>query len=192
MSRSEDTAFYIPDINDHLLYLMFKKALTPSLAGYFVEQTRQKLGIAQLKITPSAINHLDQYNWPGNVRELEHVISRAALKARARQRTKAIVSIDKVDCGSLVTLGSASVEATATATATKGEPSLVADSRINLALKAETENFQRQLISTILKEEGGNWAATARRLSTDRANLNRIAKRLNIKVVKNVECNLDP
>ncbi|WP_160173524.1 hypothetical protein [Thalassotalea sp. ND16A] len=37
-----------------------------------------------------------------------------------------------------------------------------------------------------LKAENGNWAAAARRLSTDRANLNRIAKRLDIKIIKSV------
>ena len=60
------------------------------------------------------------------------------------------------------------------------------EQRANLNLKGETESFQKQLISRILTEEEGNWAAAARRLSTDRANLNRIAKRLNIKVVKSV------
>ncbi|MEY8253324.1 MAG: nitric oxide reductase transcription regulator, partial [Colwellia sp.] len=62
--------------------------------------------------------------------------------------------------------------------------SSIVEQHANLNLKVETESFQKQLISRILKEEDGNWAAAARRLSTDRANLNRIAKRLNIKVVK--------
>ncbi|KGJ86932.1 nitric oxide reductase transcriptional regulator NorR [Colwellia psychrerythraea] len=152
------------------------------LAGYFVEQTRRKLGIPQLKITEQAVVHLTQYNWPGNVRELEHVVSRATLKARARQRDKAIISIDKVDCGSLNTLGE---ELPKEFTAETGS-SANNEQQVHLNLKTETETFQKDLISRILKEEDGNWAAAARRLSTDRANLNRIAKRLNIKVVKSV------
>lgn len=152
------------------------------LAGYFVEQTRQKLGIRQLKITPPAVSHLEQYNWPGNVRELEHVISRAALKARARQRTKAIISIEKDDCGSLISMATDR----AAPRKTVNEVPSHCDVSACMPLKVETENFQRQLISRVLTEESGNWAAAARRLSTDRANLNRIAKRLNIKVVKTV------
>ena len=152
------------------------------LAGYFVEQTRRKLAIVQLKITEQAIVHLSQYNWPGNVRELEHVVSRATLKARARQLGKKIISIEQEDCGVLKR------------TDTEEVFELVADNEddstpvsvTNFHLKAETESFQKQLISRVLKEEEGNWAAAARRLSTDRANLNRIAKRLNIKVVKKV------
>lgn len=152
------------------------------LAGYFVEQTRRKLGIAQLKITEQAVAHLTQYNWPGNVRELEHVVSRATLKARARQRDKAIISIGKVDCGTLNAVG---VELPIELISSNGLSS-IAEQQANLNLKVETESFQKELISRILKEEEGNWAAAARRLSTDRANLNRIAKRLHIKVVKSV------
>ncbi|WP_057830393.1 nitric oxide reductase transcriptional regulator NorR [Colwellia sp. TT2012] len=153
------------------------------LAGYFIEQTRRKLGITQLKITEPAIAHLTQYDWPGNVRELEHVVSRATLKARARQRGKVIIVIEPEDCGAL----NASGVALPIDLIAENGLSLSVDKQTNqLPLKVETENFQRQLISRVLKEEEGNWAAAARRLSTDRANLNRIAKRLNIKVVKSV------
>ncbi|MCJ8320469.1 MAG: nitric oxide reductase transcriptional regulator NorR [Colwellia sp.] len=156
------------------------------LTGYFIEQTRRKLGIVQLKITEQAIGHLIQYNWPGNVRELEHVISRATLKAQARQRDKSIISIEQVDCGSLISLGTDNASIINVGDVDDKDCPTLFDKKINLNLKAETENFQRQLISRVLKEEESNWAATARRLSTDRANLNRIAKRLNIKVIKSV------
>jgi len=152
------------------------------LTGYFVEQTRRKLGISQLRITEQAIAHLTQYNWPGNVRELEHVVSRATLKARARQPNKVIISIEQEDCGSLNSVG---VDSSNKPIEVNGLVSVL-DKQDHLNLKADTDNFQRQLISRVLKEEGSNWAAAARRLSTDRANLNRIAKRLNIKVVKSV------
>jgi len=156
------------------------------LSGYFVEQTRRKLGLGQLKITAEAISHLEQYNWPGNVRELEHVISRAALKARARQKDKAIIAIEKQDCGSLVNLqlNELSNQHTVEVSSNKNTEKITEAALLNL--RDETEQFQRQLIRNVLTEEHGNWAATARRLSTDRANLNRIAKRLDIKVVKSI------
>ncbi len=156
------------------------------LSGYFVEQTRRKLGLGQLKITAEAVSHLEQYNWPGNVRELEHVISRAALKARARQKDKAIIAIEKQDCGSLVNLqlNELSHQYTAEVGSNKNTEKIAEVALLNL--RDETEQFQRQLIRNVLTEEHGNWAATARRLSTDRANLNRIAKRLDIKVVKSI------
>jgi anaerobic nitric oxide reductase transcription regulator len=152
------------------------------LSGYFVEQTKRKLGLGQLKITADAISHLEQYNWPGNVRELEHVISRAALKARARQKDKAIIAIEKEDCGSLANLQSNEANNQNYVEKTSGRTTEAGF----VNLRDETEQFQRQLIRNVLTEEHGNWAATARRLSTDRANLNRIAKRLDIKVIKSV------
>ena len=149
------------------------------LSGYFVEHTRQKLGIPQLKITADAITHLEQYSWPGNVRELEHVISRAALKAKARQMDRKIISIESADCGSL------SMNKNEKLTATNA-PVLMSSEFATINLREETDRFQRQLIRQTLTQEDGNWAAAARKLSMDRANLNRIAKRLNIQVVKTV------
>jgi anaerobic nitric oxide reductase transcription regulator len=55
-----------------------------------------------------------------------------------------------------------------------------------VSLRAATEAFQKKLITGYLDQEKGNWAAAARRLGTDRANLNRMAKRLGIHVVKSV------
>ena len=115
-------------------------------------------------------------------RELEHVISRAVLKARARQKDRAIIAIEKQDCGSLVNLQLNDINNQHIIEKSAGKISEAGF----LNLRDETEQFQRQLIRNVLTEEQGNWAATARRLSTDRANLNRIAKRLNIKVVKSI------
>lgn len=149
------------------------------LSGYFVEQTKKKLGISQLKLTAQAITHLEQYNWPGNVRELEHVISRAALKARSRQKHKTIIAIDRDDCGALHTVSNDKLTPS-------NEVALTNKTAIGINLREETDHFQRQLIKNALTQTAGNWAAAARSLSIDRANLNRIAKRLNIQVVKSV------
>ncbi len=159
------------------------------LSGYFVEQTRRKLGIQQLKLSVEAIAHLEQYKWPGNVRELEHVISRAALKARARQKGKAIIAINQADCGSLVNIqvddniepSPVNTElSSAHASTNTGLPE-------GYSLREATEQFQRSIIIDALEQNKGSWAAAARVLSTDRANLNRMAKRLNIQVVKHVQ-----
>jgi anaerobic nitric oxide reductase transcription regulator len=146
------------------------------LAGYFVEQVRRKLGVGQLKLSREALNLLEAYGWPGNVRELEHIVSRAALKASARQRDKAIVSISASDCGELSLLDQ------------HLEPLQPDSSALteDVSLRAATEAFQKKLITGYLDQEKGNWAAAARRLGTDRANLNRMAKRLGIHVVKSV------
>ncbi|NQZ83208.1 MAG: nitric oxide reductase transcription regulator, partial [Colwellia sp.] len=152
------------------------------LSGFFIEQTKRKLGLKQLKINSAAIHYLEGYDWPGNVRELEHVISRAALKAKAKQKSAAIIVIGVNDLGALVSESSINLE-----DKTNIEPSSAIEPiLLDRSLKEATNHFQRQLIITVLEQEHSNWAAAARRLNTDRANLNRLAKRLNIKVVKQV------
>ena len=146
------------------------------LAGYFVEHVRRRLGVGQLKLSQGALDLLEAYGWPGNVRELEHIVSRAALKASARQRDKAIVSISAADCGELSLLDEQVSQPMLTGTSVREE----------VNLRSATEAFQKQLIMRFLQQEQGNWAATARQLGTDRANLNRMAKRLGIEVVKSI------
>ena len=150
------------------------------LVGYFLEQNRRKIGLKQLKIDTAALTALSSYDWPGNVRELEHVISRSALKARARGNSAHLVVIQRQDCGLLSSDKTSSAAKTAsTALAVQREPIAV-----DMPLREATDNFQRQLIVQALEESSGNWAQAARVLKVDRANLARIAKRLAIKQVK--------
>jgi anaerobic nitric oxide reductase transcription regulator len=48
-------------------------------------------------------------------------------------------------------------------------------------LREATKNFQRQVIKSTLDKNGGNWAAAARELGTNRSNLHNLATRLNIR-----------
>jgi len=147
------------------------------LVGYFLEQNRRKIGLEQLKIHTAALADLSRYDWPGNVRELEHIISRSALKARARSDSSQWVVIERQDCGLL-----SSDRAVSTAKATPvAPPQAVA---VDTSLREATDNFQHQLIVQALRDSNGNWAQAARVLKVDRANLARIAKRLSITQIK--------
>ena len=140
------------------------------LAGYFIEQTRRKLGVRQLKLSPAAAQALQSAAWPGNVRELEHVVSRAALKASGRDGRHGILTMQASDLA---------LTAAAAAQASPVEKSMPLPSA---DLKTATEVFQRQLIQQTLAQTNCNWAEAARRLQLDRANLQRLAKRLGMKV----------
>ena len=48
-------------------------------------------------------------------------------------------------------------------------------------LREATEEFQRETIRQALAQNHHNWAASARMLETDVANLHRLAKRLGLK-----------
>ncbi|MBJ3815595.1 nitric oxide reductase transcriptional regulator NorR [Shimwellia pseudoproteus] len=151
------------------------------LAGYFCEQCRNKLGLDSVVLSQDAADHLQQYRWPGNVRELEHAIYRGTIIARAAQPGRNVV------------LSAAHLPLAATAS--PGEPLSLPNSNapdINTAgsltpgnsaasLRDATDAFQRQLIQATLDNHQHNWAASARALHTDVANLHRLAKRLGMK-----------
>ncbi|MGB6190597.1 MAG: nitric oxide reductase transcription regulator, partial [Aeromonas molluscorum] len=50
-----------------------------------------------------------------------------------------------------------------------------------MGLRTATDAFQFQLIEQTLAAQHGNWAATARALEMDGANLHRLARRLGLK-----------
>jgi anaerobic nitric oxide reductase transcription regulator len=153
------------------------------LTGFFIEKTKRKLGIKQLKTSTEVLDYLSIYNWPGNIRELEHLLSRAALKAFARQKDKDIVKITLNDCDELS-------NTTLLTNTNSSQPSINASTKrigySSINLRHEVDEFQKQLITQVLTQEKGSWSLAAKRLSTDRANLSRLAKRLNIKIIKTV------
>ena len=140
------------------------------LAGYFLEENRARLGLRSLRLTPAAQTSLLAYNWPGNVRELEHLIGRAALKALAGCNARPrILSIDSPH------LDLPQVHDKQTETSVESPPPTQ-----NMPLREAIDTFQKQLISEALHRHQHKWAATARELGIDRANLIRLAKRLGL------------
>ncbi|RJG42111.1 nitric oxide reductase transcriptional regulator NorR [Motilimonas pumila] len=148
------------------------------LAGFFLERAKRQLGAQQLRLATPACQQLNHYHWPGNVRELEHVINRGALKALARQGHDDIVTISAADCGPLNAVSASPIE-DAPGSAVKASATSA-----SVGLKVATETFQRTLIADTLRQHDYNWSAAARALSTDRANLTRLAKRLGLNITK--------
>ena len=138
------------------------------LAGYFCERVRQRTGLAGVAISPGARGYLLAHGWPGNVRELEHAIHRAVVMAAA------------AGGGEDVVLEAQHFPAAA-ASAPAIQPQLGDRAEGNVGLREATEAFQRQTITRALQQSGNNWAAAARALSLDVANLHRLARRLGLK-----------
>ena len=49
------------------------------LARFFIKRFSKILGIPELRLDPSTLEYLQNYNWPGNVRELENALEHAAV-----------------------------------------------------------------------------------------------------------------
>jgi anaerobic nitric oxide reductase transcription regulator len=155
------------------------------LAGFFLEENRVRLGLSGLRLTADAQAALLSYAWPGNVRELEHLLSRSVLKALARQgRRPRILSLSETDIdlprtGPAFGLDddAADVDPDADSDALSRPP--IVDPAVGL--RAAVDDYERRMILDALARHGHNWASAARALGLDRANLNRLAKRLGIK-----------
>ena len=135
-----------------------------ALAGYFLDAARHKLGVPRLDLHPLALAALAAYDWPGNVRELEHLLLRASLKAVQRDGERALLCPD--DLALPVAL----------------QPELATESAVvelpSMGLREAVDAYQRQIIVAALARHGGNWTQAAQQLGLDRANLQRLAKRL--------------
>lgn len=142
------------------------------LAGFFLENNRAQLGLRSLRLSQDAQAALLGYDWPGNVRELEHLIGRAGLKARVSQPDRPrILTLTAAD----LALPSSGTPAQMNETVVEELPAAVGD------LRAAVDVYQQRLVTAALERNEGNWAAAARELGLDRANLLRLAKRLGIK-----------
>ena len=137
------------------------------LAGYFCEQCRVRMGLAQVILSEATRGRLLAWSWPGNVRELEHAIHRAVVLARATQAGNEVV---------LEPQHFQFAEETPALPTVTPQPSVGA-----VSLREATEAFQREAIARALADNRRNWAAAARALELDVANLHRLAKRLGLK-----------
>jgi anaerobic nitric oxide reductase transcription regulator len=142
------------------------------LAGFFIEENRSRLGLLSIRLSADAQAALLRYPWPGNVRELEHLIGRSALKALATNRERRrILTLTAAD----LALSARISEEDDAAPDHAAPPSAERDFR------SAVTAFERNMVLDALARQNQNWAAVARELGLDRANLNRLAKRLGLK-----------
>jgi anaerobic nitric oxide reductase transcription regulator len=142
------------------------------LAGYFLEENRARLGLTSLRLSADAQRALLDYPWPGNIRELEHLVGRSALRALAAHKTRP----------GILTLDAAALELHAPETAAQPGAAVPEQGGQAQALSLREQcSYERRLVDQSLQRHDGNFAATARELGLDRANLNRLARRLGLR-----------
>lgn len=142
-----------------------------TLAGFFLEETRSRSGGSSVRLDAAAQAALLSYHWPGNVRELKHVLGRALIKARARQ----------TDRNRIITIGADELALTTGTPANDLHTEAAITPDVPSAGLAEARaDYERSLIRTALEQGQHSWAAAARLLKMDRANLVRLAKRLGV------------
>jgi anaerobic nitric oxide reductase transcription regulator len=147
------------------------------LAGYFLERLRSQFGLDGLRLEGDAQAALLAYAWPGNVRELEHAMRRAVLHALRRSRPAGkILRIAAQDFA--LTPGAALGGPLAAPEESPIHPPATAP--LATGLRGAVAQYERALVQQALQAHGYRWAPAARALQMDRANLQRLAKRLGI------------
>jgi len=81
----EDLFYRLNVISIHVPPLRERKDDIPLLVKAFIRRCCLEMNKELVKITPSALKLLMDYNWPGNVRELENVIERALVIGRDKE-----------------------------------------------------------------------------------------------------------
>jgi len=157
----EDLLFRLEVVPIHVAPLRERLGDVPLLVRHALERLRNRQGIETPSLSEGAIRLLQEHRWPGNVRELLNVIERLAIVHGGGL-------IGESEVRAVLGSGSLTVEA----------PS---PSQTGGGLKDRLEEYERTLITAALDESGGNVAAAARRLSTDRGNLYRRMRRLGLR-----------
>ena len=130
----------------------------PLLVEHFLGLLAEEYGQAPRKMAPAGLQKLQEYHWPGNIRELRNLIERLIIMSPS-------VLIEAAD----IPLGAAETP----------EPGFQA---VTGSLKEAREAFERDLISTRLREHGFNVTRTAGALGIERSNLHRKIKAYGIKL----------
>ena len=126
----------------------------PLLAGEFLGRFDPS---GQTRLSAAALAHLGTLSYRGNVRQLKNLIERLTILHQGRE-----IDIDAV-------------------TEQMGRRAPIEDVKPNLSLAEQMSLFEKRLIEKTLQETRGNISEAARRLQTDRANLSRKVKELDLK-----------
>jgi two-component system nitrogen regulation response regulator NtrX len=137
----------------------------PQLVRHFSALYRARSGRPAPTWSAGALEVFIRYRWPGNVRELANIVERLAiLHAGSEVLPEHVQAVVPVNGG-------------AAAVAKGPLPDAAA---LEQPLSDMLDEYERTLITRALSVAGGNVAEAARRLKTDRPNLYRRMRRLNI------------
>lgn len=148
------------------------------LAGAFAEENRWRVGVPSLRFSDSARQALVGYSWPGNIRELEHLMARAALKAKKRAASLKRQSVLSLELQDLDLLESPSERVA------EKSGSILAQQLPSHDFKSSVDGYKKAILEEALRLSEGNVSAAARGLNLDRANLTRLAGRLGVSILR--------
>jgi two-component system, NtrC family, nitrogen regulation response regulator NtrX len=154
----EDLYYRLNVLRIHMPPLRERLDDVPELIEHLMSRLHQRHGLAPALIHDDALHVMRQYPWPGNVRELANVCERLAILFPGR-------GVGRVELAAVLAGDANAAPASA---------------RERLPLHERLDAFERELIERALDAAGGSITDAARRLQTDRPNLYRRMRRLEI------------
>lgn len=133
------------------------------LCDYYLKYFCRQNGKKMKKMSPAALDTLENYGWPGNIRELKNVIERLVIMTPH-------LNIDVDDIPTMYRRPESE----------KTPLGLLGTSFADKQLKEAREEFERLFIQQCLKENSGNISRSAEVLGIERSNLHRKMKALGI------------
>jgi Nif-specific regulatory protein len=133
-----------------------RKEDIPLLADHFLNLFKNDKGLAQLSISPKAMEKLVNYDWPGNVRELRNLLERAVVMGNGIEVLPEDLPIGRLRKESAVL-------------------------EIGLTLEEAINKFKREFIVLNLQNTSGNRSKAAKVMGIQRTYLSRLISRYEIK-----------
>jgi two-component system nitrogen regulation response regulator NtrX len=160
-SFREDLFYRLNVIPLHVPPVRERKEDMPFLIEHFLMEFSREYGIKPKKIAEDVIKVFQEYNWPGNVRELKNIVER--LMIMTKSPVIAVSDIPKSFKSDISLQDAAAHEA----------------KRYD-SFKDAVNDFEKEYITAILKENDWNISKTADVLQLDRSHLHRKIKALDI------------
>ena len=159
----EDLYYRIAVITLRVPNLCERREDVPTLIEHFLNVYNRKCG-KQIKMpSDSDLEILTQYEWPGNIRELQNAVERATVLGTG----------DRLNINLMLPSG-----------ADKNTPTAGKFQIRDYNYKNSMDMFERDFLSELLQASRGNLSEAARMSGIYRANIYRMAKRLNMSVGK--------
>jgi transcriptional regulator with GAF, ATPase, and Fis domain len=143
--------FYIPPLRE-------RKEDVPVLVNYFVEKFCISNELPGKRVSPEAMNVLQEYDWPGNVRELENIVERVV-----------ILTPDKIIQPLHLPKSLMGVSMPSTVPVQSG------------SLQDKISSVESYIIRQCLEENGWNVSYTARKLGLTRQGLQKKIRKYSLK-----------
>jgi two-component system nitrogen regulation response regulator NtrX len=158
----EDLFYRLHVIPIHMPPLRERPGDVAQLVSYLMERHRCRTAMIPPRVGPAAMEALEGHPWPGNVRELANIVERLIILHAGAD------------------LGAAEVRSVLLASPTP--PAVARGNGVSPdgSLTSMLDDFERGLIQAALDQAEGSVTEAARRLQTDRANLYRRIRRLEL------------